>query len=56
MKILTIDTLIAAACDFSQKMSRENHIELLGVTDGKAVGTYVEHRFKEYLMRVLNLI
>ncbi|HFI0528612.1 TPA: restriction endonuclease [Streptococcus suis] len=51
MKILTIDSLIAVACDFSQKISRENHIELLGVTDGKAVGTYVEHRFKAYLSR-----
>lgn len=30
-------------------MSQENHSELLGVTDGKAVGTYVEHRFQNYL-------
>lgn len=30
-------------------MSCENHIELFGVTDGKAVGTYVEHRFQHYL-------
>ena len=30
-------------------MSRENHISLIGVTDGKAVGTYVEHRFQNYL-------
>ena len=30
-------------------MSSENHSELLGVTDGKAVGTYVEHKFQHYL-------
>lgn len=49
MEILTVDKLIDIAIDFSNKISSENHIELLGVTDGKAVGTYVEHRFKEYL-------
>lgn len=27
----------------------KNHSELLGVTDGKAVGTYVEHKFKDLL-------
>lgn len=50
MEILTVDKLIEVAIDFSNKISSENHIELLGVTDGKAVGTYVEHRFKEYLL------
>ena len=28
----------------------ENHSELLGVTDGKAVGTYVEHKFQQLLI------
>ena len=50
MEVLTVDKLINVANDFSKKISSENHIKLLGVTDGKAVGTYVEHRFKEYLL------
>ena len=35
-------------------MSQENHPELVGVTDGKAVGTYVEHRFQRYLSERYN--
>ena len=46
---LTTDYLIDEAQRFSQIMSSENHTELIGVTDGKAVGTYVEHRFQNYL-------
>lgn len=34
---------------FCEFMSKENHMSLIGVTDGKAVGTYVEHRFQKYL-------
>lgn len=47
--ILTIDGLIKTARQFCEIESRENHIELLGVTDGKAVGTYVEHKFQNFL-------
>jgi hypothetical protein len=47
--ILTIDELIEAAKLFCGKESRENHVELIGVTDGKAVGTYVEHKFQRFL-------
>lgn len=47
--VLTIRHLIKAAEFFCYFMSKENHPELLGVTDGKAVGTYVEHRFQHYL-------
>lgn len=47
--VLTIRHLIEAAEFFCYFMSKENHPELLGVTDGKAVGTYVEHRFQHYL-------
>lgn len=43
--ILTINDLIQEAKIFCEFMSSENHSELLGVTDGKAVGTYVEHKF-----------
>ena len=46
--ILTIDELIQAARRFCEIESRENHIELIGVTDGKAVGTYVEHKFQHF--------
>lgn len=47
--VLTINHLIEEAKMFCEFMSNENHAELLGVTDGKAVGTYVEHRFQHYL-------
>ena len=47
--ILTIEQLVTAAKTFCEEESKENHIELIGVTDGKAVGTYVEHRFQHFL-------
>lgn len=47
--VLTINHLIREAEIFCNFMSEENHPELVGVTDGKAVGTYVEHRFQRYL-------
>lgn len=47
--VLTINHLIREAENFCNFMSKENHCELIGVTDGKAVGTYVEHRFQHYL-------
>ena len=34
---------------FCEFMKKENHSSLIGVTDGKAVGTYVEHRFQDYI-------
>lgn len=47
--ILTIDKLIESAKIFCEIESNENHVELIGVTDGKAVGTYVEHKFQHFL-------
>ena len=47
--VLTINELIQAARHFCETESNENHVELIGVTDGKAVGTYVEHRFQHFL-------
>ena len=41
--------MIEEAKVFCEFMSHKNHPELIGVTDGKAVGTYVEHRFQHYL-------
>ena len=49
MEILKIDDLKREAKIFCEFMKKENHPSLIGVTDGKAVGTYVEHRFQNYL-------
>lgn len=46
---LTMDILIQEAKHFSEIISTQNHTSLIGITDGKAVGTYVEHLFQEYL-------
>lgn len=46
---LSLNILINEARNFSQEISQQNHMELIGVTDGKAVGTYVEHLFQTYL-------
>lgn len=46
---LTVNNLIDEAAAFSEWFSTLNHVELIGVTDGKAVGTYVEHAFQNYL-------
>ena len=46
---LTIVELIKSARRFCKIESHENHIELIGITDGKAVGTYVEHKFQKFL-------
>ena len=48
-RVLTISELIDSAKQFCEIESQENHVELIGVTDGKAVGTYVEHKFQRYL-------
>lgn len=46
---LTITNLREEAIAFTKVESNINHKMLLGVTDGKAIGTYIEHKFKEYL-------
>lgn len=46
---LTIKDLKIEAHAFCEVMTNENHINLIGITDGKAVGTYVEHRFQNFL-------
>ena len=48
-KVLTIELLVKAAKKFCESESTRNHAELIGVTDGKAVGTYVEHKFHQFL-------
>lgn len=46
---LTIGLLIAEAKHFCSLNSGLYKRELFGVTDGKALGTFVEHLFKQYL-------
>ena len=48
-KPLTIEQLCQAAQEFCSTESQLDFPELVGVTDGKAVGTFVEHRLKQYL-------
>lgn len=48
-KNLTIDKLKVEAQKFCKDLSQQKIKELYGVTDGKAVGTFVEHKFQEYL-------
>lgn len=46
---LESNMLIGEAKKFCEIEAKKNHIQLWGTTDGKAVGTYVEHKFKQYL-------
>jgi hypothetical protein len=47
---LTIPLLLTEAALFAQTESTHDEPALFGVTDGKAVGTYLEHKFTTYLM------
>ncbi|HLA83970.1 MAG TPA: hypothetical protein VJL29_04175 [Thermoguttaceae bacterium] len=46
---LTLKLLKHEAEQFSRRESRYKEKSLYGVTDGKAVGTYFEHKFQQYL-------
>ncbi|MCB9431316.1 MAG: restriction endonuclease [Ardenticatenaceae bacterium] len=46
---LTIDSLCQEAHVFSVLESQHHESSLYGVTDGKAIGTYLEHKFQQYL-------
>jgi hypothetical protein len=46
---LTMDLLKDEAREFAQRESRHREPSLFGVTDGKAVGTYLEHKFQDIL-------
>lgn len=48
-KILDIAELEKAAKSFCERESGLYRPELFGITDGKAVGTFVEHLFQEFL-------
>ncbi|MBN3884669.1 MAG: restriction endonuclease [Nostoc sp.] len=49
MEVLTLSSLKTAARDFCVALSTTPILNLYGVTDGKAVGTYVELTFNQYL-------
>ncbi len=52
---LTIPHLIDCAHRFCEQESGVLRNNLFGVTDGKAIGTFVEHLFKEYLSQQFTL-
>ena len=51
---LTIEDLCAEAAKFAEIESLYDEPILYGVTDGKAVGTYLEHKFTAYLAENYN--
>ena len=52
---LTIKLLLECAKKFCKQESQKPNRELFGVTDGKAVGTYIEHKFKDFLLSKYDL-
>jgi hypothetical protein len=53
---LTVDLLVHEAKGFAQRESRHHERSLFGVTDGKAVGTYLEHKFQARLQEKLTYV
>ncbi len=47
--LLTIEALRKEAACFAEQESKHSKPRLYGVTDGKAVGTYLEHEFQGWL-------
>ena len=47
--ILTLDLLLDEALHFSEHESAHPEPTIYGVTDGKAIGTYLEHKFQSHL-------
>ena len=52
---LTIRHLIVCAKQFCEQESKMPNSELFGITDGKAVGTHIEHKFKDFLLSKYDL-
>ena len=48
---LTVDSLKEEAREFAWRESKHRERSLFGVTDGKAVGTYLEHKFQDLLQK-----
>lgn len=53
---LTIEKLKEEARLFCETESKIKNKDLYGITDGKAVGTYVEHKFQQQLASKYNLV
>lgn len=49
MEKLTINLLKKEALSFGQAESLHDEKTIYGITDGKAIGTYLEHKFQRYL-------
>lgn len=49
MKKLTQARLVKMAKIFCETEMRKDFSELYGITDGKAIGTFIEHKFQQYL-------
>lgn len=47
---LTLEKLKQAVMPFCADLQQSLIPELYGITDGKAVGTYIEHRFRDMLL------
>ncbi|MBQ9073452.1 MAG: restriction endonuclease [Muribaculaceae bacterium] len=47
--ILTTELMLVAAKKFCNEISGTYYEDLFGATDGKAVGTFVEHKFQKFL-------
>src|SRR5262249_25362646 len=48
-KKLTVKLLCLGAAGFARGGSADSEATLYGVTDGKAIGTYLEHKFRAHL-------
>lgn len=53
---LTIERLIKEAKEFCERESEIDNKKLFGVTDGKAVGTFIEHKFTNYLVEKYDVL
>jgi hypothetical protein len=45
---LTLEILKKGVQDFAEIETRHREPSLFGITDGKAIGTYFEHKFRTY--------
>jgi hypothetical protein len=48
---LTVEQMQRAAASFAEAESSHGESTIYGTTDGKAIGTYLEHKFLDYLAR-----
>ena len=53
---LTVELLQSEAASFAVAESAHSEPLLFGVTDGKAVGTYLEHKFRAHLQTKYDFI